>query len=316
MSLPLSNRRRPERICAIVINYFGNAKTRRCLESLAREAITTIYVADNSTDNNEQISLQNVITEVAATYPATRIELVINATNLGFGRTINELIRLNLRLTMPADHYLLINNDAELHPGATMHLVQALNNDSSLALAAPRVRTAWGAAGFFHYWRYSGAVSLRRHRLAFPYLTGCCLMVPRWFAVSEPLFDRAFFMYGEDILLNWRVYRAGFKTVSVAQAEVSHEGTGSSRQGDLFYEYHVARGHILLAFKMTRHLAEVPLLLAGRAGLLLVRACLRALRYRTLAPILAYALCWFDIDVSSPRPPRELRRPEAGPRQP
>src|SRR3569623_197940 len=260
MSLPLSNRRRPERICAIVINYFGNAKTRRCLESLAREAITTIYVADNSTDNNEQISLQKVITEVAATYSATRIELVINATNLGFGRTINELIRRNLRLTMPADHYLIINNDAELHPGATMHLVQALNNDSSLALAAPCVRTACGTTGFFHYWRYSGAVSLRRHRLAFPYLTGCCLMVPRWFAVNEPLFDRAFFM--------------------------------------------------------TRHLADVPLLLAGRAGLLLARACLRALRYRTLAPILAYALCWFDIDVSSPRPPRELRRPEAGPHQP
>jgi hypothetical protein len=303
MSLPPPDRPHSGRICAVVINYFGSTKTQRCLESLARERLATIYVADNSTDDEERARLEGVVASVAAICPATKIDLVINNANLGFGRTINELIAHDLQLAKPHDYYLLINNDAELRQGATLHLAQALDTDPCVALVAPRLRTAHGTTDFFYYWRFGGGVSLRPHRLAFPYLTGCCLMVPRRFAATGALFDRAFFMYGEDVLLTWRVYRAGLKAAAVAQAEVLHEGTGSSRQGGLFYEYHVARGHVLLALKMTRHPAEVPLLLAGRAAVLLVRACLRALRYRTPAPILAYVLCWFDMDVRPPKSP-------------
>jgi len=298
------------RICAVVINYFGSAKTRRCLDSLAREHLATIYVIDNSTDDDERTRLEGVVASVAAAYPTTKIDLVINNANLGFGRTINELIAQDLLLAKPHDYYLLINNDAELRQGATLHLAQALDADPCVALVAPRVRTAHGTTDFFYYWRYGGGVSLRPHRLAFPFLTGCCLMVPRRFATTRALFDRDFFMYGEDVLLAWHVHRAGLKSVAVPRSEVLHEGTGSSRHGGLFYEYHVARGHILLALKMTRHPAEVPFLLAGRAAMLLVRACLRALRYRTPAPILAYALCWFDVGVRPPNPPRGPRDPD------
>lgn len=311
MSLPFPDRPNTTRICAVVINYFGSAKTLRCLESLARERLATIYVADNSTDDDEQARLEGVIASVAATYPKTKIDLVVNNDNLGFGRTINELIARDLRLAIPHDYYLLVNNDAELRRGATLSLVHALDADPRVALVAPRLRTAHGTVDFFYYWRYGGGVSIRPHRLAFPYLTGGCLMVPRWFATNGALFDCAFFMYGEDVLLAWRVHRARLKAVAVAQAEVFHEGTASSRQGGLFYEYHVARGHILLALKMTRHPAEVPFLLAGRAAVLLVRACLRALRYRTPAPILAYALCWFDMNVRPPNRPGGPRDPDA-----
>jgi GT2 family glycosyltransferase len=93
-------------------------------------------------------------------------------------------------------------------------------------------------------------------------------------------------MYGEDVLLGWRLGAA--RMVHVPQVLVWHEGSASSRNGSVFYELHVAAGHWRLAHKLGNNPADSALLLAGRCISLSARALIRAVRLRSLIPVLAF----------------------------
>jgi hypothetical protein len=73
--------------------------------------------------------------------------------------------------------------------------------------------------------------------------------------------------------------------VHVPQVLAWHEGSASSRNGSWFYETHVAAGHWRLANKLARMPRERLLLLVGRMLSLPLRALVRALRSRSMAPI-------------------------------
>ena len=107
-----------------------------------------------------------------------------------------------------------------------------------------------------------------------------------------------FFMYGEDVLLSWQILRKNKKAIGVENATVEHEGTGSSVHGDIFYEYQVARGHILLARKTATNMMQLILFLAGRALFLSARGVVRAARFRKIAPLLAFFYAWTGKDFS------------------
>jgi N-acetylglucosaminyl-diphospho-decaprenol L-rhamnosyltransferase len=127
------------------------------------------------------------------------------------------------------------------------------------------------------------ALVLRRPCLgAFPYLSGACLLVPMPLAM-DGLFDPDFFMYGEDVELSWRMTLSGVPLVA-ADVLCDHAGSASARIGSLFYEYHVARGHLLLARKLARNQLECWLFLIGRAISLPLRATLRCLRLKSSIP--------------------------------
>ena len=133
---------------------------------------------------------------------------------------------------------------------------------------------------------------------AFPYLSGACLLIPMSLA-RGCLFDPDFFMYGEDVELSWRMNQSGVRLVA-ADVMCGHVGSASARIGSLFYEYHVAKGHLLLARKLARNQFESWLFLFGRAISLPLRATLRSLRHRSLLPWLALLLAWLG---KTPLPP-------------
>jgi GT2 family glycosyltransferase len=139
--------------------------------------------------------------------------------------------------------------------------------------------------------------SLKKKPLSFPYLSGCCLLFRRSLVENEPLFDEDFFMYGEDVYLSWRIQKTGKAITCTDDVTIIHEGTGSSNHGDLFYEYHVARGHILLALKTCEHHYDLPLFMLGRILYLSTRALIRSLRYFNLTPFVALVLCWFPLKI-------------------
>jgi GT2 family glycosyltransferase len=114
------------------------------------------------------------------------------------------------------------------------------------------------------------------------------------------LFDEDFFMYGEDTLLGWRLACAGKKPISVGGALVCHDSAGSSRRGQWFYEYHMARAHVLLAMKTFRHPIEMPLLLTSKGIGLCLRAVWRSLRFGNLVPLKAFFMAWRGRDVRVP----------------
>jgi len=286
-----------KRTCAIVINYHGAEKTEKCLRSLLGQAVDTVILVDNSVSSCEAQALEKLVGEIRTETPHPAIRLVVNDENLGFGRAVNRAIRQDMESCGGHEFYMVINNDAEATPAMVERLVSKLEEDRGISLISPLVISAHGSMEYLWYNKVFGSVTLDKIPLSFPVLSGCCLLFRKSLVEKAPLFDEDFFMYGEDVDLCWRLQKNGSGILCCRDIPVHHEGTGSSHHGGFFYEYHVARGHVLLAVKTGGGLQGILLFLMGRVLYLSSRALIRTLRYRTLAPLLALLTCWVPMKV-------------------
>ena len=284
--------------CAIILNYFGAAMTGRCVAKLGPEGLSRIIVADNSADSVEWKKLQKECEELRPQLAGVDVVLVQSPRNLGFGKAINAAIHGELDHGRIHPYFLLINNDAEAKPGCVPRLIAALEHNPHAALASPAIESLGTRHCFRWYKRFFGHHTTRPLRWAFPYLTGCCLLVRGSVAAEEPLFDEAFFMYGEDIDLSWRQTRKGRPLLCIEDAVVVHEGRGSTGRVSFFYEYHLNRGQLLLARRAVRHKWEIPAMLLGRLCYLGARAAVRSLRFRSATPLAGFVASWSRRRVS------------------
>lgn len=285
------------KICAIVLNYRDAARTEACLRSLTGEGLDAVLVVDNSSDEHAAGEFAAVLGRQAGHVDCT-LRLLNPGSNLGFARGVN--LALNDAAALHCDAFLLINNDAVALPGMLARLAAALA-DTGAAMVAPTVVDAAGKPQpMLWYQRFFGLLTAHPLPGSFPYLSGCCLLVRREMLEEGRLFDEDFFMYGEDTLLGWRLACAGKKPLRLDDAFVRHDGAGSSRRGQLFYEYHMARAHVLLAMKTWRHPFEMPLLLAGKSIGLGLRALWRSLRFGNTIPLKAFFMAWLALDIRVP----------------
>jgi N-acetylglucosaminyl-diphospho-decaprenol L-rhamnosyltransferase len=253
-------------VAAIILNYFGTEKTLGCLLSLIDEELATIWLVDNSANKAELEKLQKALSDLPESL-REKVRLLISKENLGFGKAINWAISQDKNTSLHHTHYLLLNNDAVVHSGLVRGLCDRMLAEPSCALAAPRLVYPEFELINGWYYRHLGYVTFKmtKSRIVLPFLTGCCLLVDSEIILdSGQLFDDDFFMYGEDIWLSWYVMSIGRSIASVPEVSLYHEGTGSSKKGTLFYEYHSARAHVLLAKKISRNASESALNLAGR----------------------------------------------------
>lgn len=289
-------------VCAIVLDYRGAKKTEKCLLSLVGQGIRTAYILDNSEAKSFSAELRAAVERVRSTRPDFSVEILSSGKNLGFGRGVNFVLRYDRRSESPHDYYLLLNNDAVAGPGLVSGLVSALAQQPRAVLASPRVLSSDPGREFgIWYHRYLGLLLSQPGRHRFHYFTGCCLLFPRHLVIAAGLFDEAFFMYGEDAELGWRLTREGKKMICARDVFVEHEYGPSVDRSSFFYEYHMARGHLLLSWKMRKHPLEIPFLLlfklVGLSGRALVRSC----RQRTLSPLAGLFFSWLPLRVRSTR---------------
>ncbi|MHB1951293.1 MAG: glycosyltransferase [Acidiferrobacteraceae bacterium] len=290
-------------ICAIVLNYFGSHHTKACVDSLASAPLVTLRIVDNSSDPGESMALSAIVEQSAARVSSPRVVLQASPRNLGFSGGVNSAVQADSR-DGGHDYYLLINNDARATPGMVERLLQRIESDPACLAVAPVASP--GSAderGVFWYHRYLGLQCRSRQPLSFPVVSGCCLLVSQAALRDGMLLDERFFMYGEDVALCWRISRSGGRVLIDHDAHVLHEGSQSSRYGSLFYEYHVARGHVLLARTTWVSRLEVPLMLATKFLSLLARALVRAVRLRRVTPLAGFALAWLPMGASAVPPP-------------
>lgn len=292
------------RICAIVLNYRDAARTLVCLRSLVGQGVDTVLVVDNSADalaSSELAAATQRLRESGADFD---LHVMTPSGNLGFSRGVNA--GLASAHAQHCDLVLLINNDAIATPGMVTKLAERLRHEQA-GIAIPTVLTADGTPQpRFWYQRFLGLMTTRPVPGAFPFPSGCCLMFHRALLAEGPLFDEDFFMYGEDVLLGWRLARSGVVTHLIDGAVVHHAGRASAGKHGLFYEYHTARAHVLLAMKTWRAPLEIPLLLATKGAGMLLRATWRTLRWRSITPLLASLLAWFPLTIR----PNHGKRPD------
>jgi GT2 family glycosyltransferase len=221
-------------IAAVIVNWNGRPLLDSCLRSILTQTPPPelVFLVDNgSTDGSAE--------HVRLAWPS--VSVLETGDNLGFAGGNNVGIRA--ALAAGADSVLLLNNDAQLLPGALESLRLALERGESRVLAAaPKIlyRSApdviWAAGGKFDWWR--GVVVDRglNERDAGQYdqaeevqaATACCLLVRSKAFREIGLLDEAYFMYFEDADFSARLGRAGYKIVYQPQARVLHDVFGSS----------------------------------------------------------------------------------------
>ena len=276
-----------DNVAAVILNYRRADLTTRCMTSLIGQ-VSLVMVVDNSGDEEETKHLAECMVISNQGGDETHIEIVCPGKNLGFGRGVEYGIEKIIEWG-DFECVLIINNDAVAGEGMVEGMLNTLRAHGNNALVAAKIEGE-SATSVLWYHRLFALVLRCPLPGAFPYLSGACLLVPMSLA-KVGLFDPDFFMYGEDVELSWRMTQSGVPLV-VADVNYGHVGSASARIGSLFYEYHVARGHILLARKLARNRLEWSLFLIGRAISLPLRATLRTLRHKSLIPWRALIMAW------------------------
>ncbi len=235
-------------ISVAVVSYNTRDLLRACLSSLAArqadgEASLEVIVADNGSADG---SADMVRTE----FPSVRI--IETGENLGFGRANNLALH-----QAKGRAFCLLNSDAALQPGALALSLAALDADSKIGLVGGqllwpdgRFQTSYGddptLLGVFREQTFLGARPVAP-RVALPLAPpllgagGAILDVDQIcgaFMLIRPAawremggFDPHYFMYNEDVDLNFRLRRAGWRVVFLPDVRITHHLGASSRAG-------------------------------------------------------------------------------------
>ena len=227
-------------VSVAIVSYNTQDLLRACLRSLLLreadgEATLEVIVADNgSTDGSPDM--------VRAEFPSVRI--IEMGENLGFGRANN------LALSNASGcAYCLLNSDAEVQPGAFSAALAVLHSDPKIGLVGGqllwpdgRPQTSYGddptLLGVLREQTFTGAQGVAPpiapqtaavkdvHQICGAFML---LRPEAWHEMGG--FDPHYFMYNEDVDLNFRLRRAGWRVVFAPQVRVTHH-LGASSSAD------------------------------------------------------------------------------------
>jgi GT2 family glycosyltransferase len=217
----------------VTVTWNGKADTLQCLESLSRLTYPNYRLL--VVDNGSQDDTAEVVREQFPT-----VELLVNASNLGFSGGYNAGLRL--ALDCGAAWVLLINNDTTVASNMLSELM-AQSELPGVAMLAPKIYAAdepnriWSVGGNRSFWTYemvqTGDGQIDRGQWETPlerdYLAGCALLLKRSLLTEVGLFDADTFnpIYYEDSDLCVRARQAGQRLWLVPSAHIWHKGVGA-----------------------------------------------------------------------------------------
>ena len=230
-------------LSVVVVTWQPGEDLDRFLDSLstAIDPVPPVVVADNESRDGA--------VERAAERPG--VTVVRTGGNLGYGGAAN----VGVRATLSDDHDLVVvaNPDIVWHHGALGELVAATHRWPGAAAFGPAILTPEGdlypsarsfpslSRGIGHallgwWWpRNRFTQSYRRERrepveATAGWLSGSCMLLRRSAFEAVGGFDPAYFMYFEDLDLCRRLARAGWDSVYVPSAVVTHVGGQATKQ--------------------------------------------------------------------------------------
>jgi len=243
----------------VIVSWNTREMLRNCLRSVfatLNGLNAEVLVIDNdSADGSAQM--------VANEYPS--VLLVPNDQNLGFAAGTNQGLRL-----ARGRYLLLLNPDAvvhedvlhrsvtymDKHPDVGMMGCKVLNEDGSTQMTCSRYPSMTNlvlqtlAAN-----RIRGIAWLRRYQMLdwdrndereVEIVSGCYLLVRRETLSDIGLLDDTFFLYGEETDWCRRCAEAGWKLVFAPVGDITHFGSGSSRQLSFRRDLMLSEGTIRL----------------------------------------------------------------------
>ncbi len=259
-------------VTAILVNYNAGTELRRALQSIAAELVglhwEAVVVDNASTDGSSEIVREF----------APHVTLVRNTENVGFGRGVNQGLRVS---TAPL--VLVMNPDCRLVAGALETLRAEIEKHSLCAIVGPCILDPdgsvqgsargdpdmltglFGRTGLLRRMMPGLALSRRNvvseeiiqrgtQSTVVDWLSGACMLARRAPLHGAGGFDERYFLYWEDADLCRRLRAAGYHVRYVPEAKAVHRVGHSSRivrsmairafhkSAYLYYITHVARG--------------------------------------------------------------------------
>jgi N-acetylglucosaminyl-diphospho-decaprenol L-rhamnosyltransferase len=273
----------------VVVAYRSAAEIAGCLDSIAVDAApgSTVVVVDNASPDDSA---------AVARVHASRPRIVASPANLGFGGGCN----LGAAESK-AEALFFLNPDARLKPGATAILMTALQEDSTVVVAAPRVIDPTGesraaSAGaepsvrstVGHFLGLGRIPGLRRFLRPVYLADGRVRTRPDWVSGAAMLvrksafdqvggFDGRIFMYMEDVDLCRRLREKGWAIDYEPDAVVEHV-MGHSQSADQPVRWYSAYHAYLVEHRGALRARAASLAAALGLGL-------RAVAYRGRRPV-------------------------------
>jgi GT2 family glycosyltransferase len=314
------------------VNYNVRYFLEQCLLSVARASggidVEVIVVDNNSTDGSEA-------------YLKERFPDLIyksNTENVGFGRACNQ------GLTLARGSYILfLNPDTILQEDCLHTCLDFFKKHPDTGAIGVRMVDGTGAflkeskrsfpSPLTALYKLSGLSLLFPHSRLFgryhlghlgedqnwevDVLAGAFMLIPRAVLDNVGSFDEAFFMYGEDVDLSYRIQAAGYKNWYLADTTIIHFKGESTKRGSLNY---VRLFYSAMNIFVRKHYggARATLFRLSIQGAIWVRAALAALakflRWTGLPVIdglLILAAFWLAKEVWTGLVRPDIRLPQA-----
>lgn len=238
------------KLSVIIVNYNVKHFLEQCLHSVykaAKEIETEIFVVDNnSVDGSAQL--------IREKFPD--LHFIENNENVGFSRANNQAIRiakgeyillLNPDTVVEEDTFLKVTGFMDKHPEAGGLGVKMIDGKGTFLPESKRgLPTPWvafykmfGLSKLFPNSRKFGKYHLsylnKNEIHDVEILAGAFMLLRKETLDKVGLLDEAFFMYGEDIDLSYRIIQGGYKNYYFPETTIIHYKGESTKKGSLNY---------------------------------------------------------------------------------
>lgn len=222
-----------KKVAIVILNWNGAKLMEEFLPSViayspAEEA--EVVVADNGSTDNSIALLQEK-------FPSVRIIRLDK--NYGFAEGYNQALK-----QLDNEYTVLLNSDVEVTPGWLDAPLAALEADTTIAAAQPKIRAQRNK----EYFEYAGAAGGYMDIYGYPYCrgrmlhvvekdetqydtpadilwaTGACLFIRTAVYKEVGGLDAGFFAHQEEIDMCWRLRSRGYRLVCTPQSVVYHVG--------------------------------------------------------------------------------------------
>ncbi|MBL7830694.1 MAG: glycosyltransferase [Saprospiraceae bacterium] len=248
----------------IIVNYNVQYFLEQALLSVQKAALTIdheIWVVDNN-------SVDGSVDMVTQKFPNVR--LIANKDNVGFSKANNQAI-----LKSTGEYVLLLNPDTVVGEDTLIKCLHKMQEDSKIGAIGVKMIDGGGnylpeskrgfpspttaffkttglyrifpKSGYFNKYYHGDLDPSKNHEIEI--LCGAFMFIRRDALQKAGLLDEAFFMYGEDIDLSYRILQAGYHNYYLADTTIIHYKGESTKKGSLNYVKTFYQAMIIFANK-------------------------------------------------------------------
>lgn len=232
----------------LLLNWKSKKPILECLESFNKIKfnLSQIVIVDNFSDDGSLKIIRNKYHQ---------IKILEMPQNLGFAEGNNQ--GFEYLLSTDAEYIFVLNPDTEVNKNTIPELIKVMKKDKNIGITGPKILSAdgllWSCGGYIDKKRFTaGLIGIGENDKGqyetmkdVDYITGTAMMVRREILEKSGLFYPGYFIYYEDVEMNVRVRRAGYRCIYVPGSEIIHKESSSMGKSSPSQSYYLARNHLL-----------------------------------------------------------------------